>query len=100
MVVIGSGGVLVEVLSDRAVRLPPLDRERAVRAVATLRVAEVLAGVRGAPPVDMDAVADAVVAVSTLALELGDRIDGLDINPLSCRAEGCVALDVLVEARS
>ena len=100
VVVIGSGGVLVEVLSDRAVRLPPLDRERAVRAVATLRVAEVLAGVRGAPPVDMDSVADAVVAVSTLALELGDRIDGLDINPLSCRAEGCVALDVLVEARS
>ena len=99
LMVVGAGGVLVELLADRAVRLAPLDRHRASAAVASLRVSALLAGVRGAPPADLDALIDDMVALSTLALELGECLDGLDVNPLSCGPKGCLALDVLIEPR-
>ena len=97
LVVVGAGGVLVELLGDRVVRLPPLDTARASAAVDRLRVARVLDGVRGAAPADRGAVASAVAALSVLAVELGDHIAALDINPLRCGPGGCLALDVLVE---
>jgi hypothetical protein len=55
-----------------------------------------LAGARGQPPADLDAVADAIGAVSHLALDLGDLIAALDINPLICGPAGAVAADVLL----
>jgi succinyl-CoA synthetase beta subunit len=97
LVVVGAGGVLVEVLGDRVVRLPPLDAARSSAAVDRLRIAAVLDGVRGAPPADRAALASAVAALSVLAVELGDRIAALDVNPLRCGPDGCLALDVLVE---
>jgi acyl-CoA synthetase (NDP forming) len=97
LVVVGAGGVLVEVLGDRVVRLPPLDAARSSAAVDRLRIAAVLDGVRGAPPADRAAPASAVAALSVLAVELGDRIAALDVNPLRCGPDGCLALDVLVE---
>ena len=99
LVVVGSGGVLVEVLADRVVRLPPLDAERAGRAVARLAVSTLLDGVRGGPGADREAVTSAVSALGVLAVELGDRLDALDVNPLRCTPTGCWALDALVEAR-
>ena len=98
MVVLGAGGVLVEVMADRAVRLPPLGDERILAALDTLRIRSVLDGVRGQAPVDLSALVAAVGGLSDLAAELGDALVALDINPLRCHASGCVALDVLVEA--
>jgi len=97
LVVVGAGGVLVELLGDRVVRLPPLDAARSAAAVDRLRVASVLDGVRGAAPADRAALASAVAALSVLAVELGDHIAALDVNPLRCGPGGCLALDVLVE---
>lgn len=97
LVVVGAGGVLVEVLNDRAVRLPPIDADRASATVDGLRIATVLNGVRGAEPTDRGALAAAIAALSVLAVELGDHIAALDINPLRCGPTGCLALDVLVE---
>jgi acyl-CoA synthetase (NDP forming) len=98
LVVVGAGGTLVELLGDRTVRLPPLDDQGALAAVDRLRIAAVLDGVRGAPPADRDALATAVVGLSRLAIELGDHVQALDVNPLRCGPWGCLALDVLVEA--
>ena len=98
LVVVGAGGTLVELLGDRSVRLPPLDDQGALAAVDRLRIAAVLDGVRGAPPADRDALAAAVVGLSRLAVELGDHLQALDVNPLRCGPWGCLALDVLVEA--
>ena len=100
LLVVGAGGVLVDLLADRVVRLPHLDQERALAALAGLRVAPVLDGARGSLPVDRRAVARAIVALSQVAVELGDGLEALDINPLRCGALGCVAVDVLVEARA
>jgi acetate---CoA ligase (ADP-forming) len=99
LVVVGAGGVLVELLSDRAVRLPPLDEDRAHAMIGGLRIAQVLGGFRGAAPADIGAIAHAVVAFSDLAEELGEVIDALEVNPLRCGPSGCIAVDVLVESR-
>jgi len=99
LVVLGAGGLLVEFLADRAVALPPVDAPQALRMLGRLRVAGLLAGVRGQPPADTAAVAGAVVAVSAIARELGDELEALDINPLICGPAGAVAVDALAVRR-
>jgi acyl-CoA synthetase (NDP forming) len=99
LVVIGAGGLLVEFLADRAVALPPVDAAQSQRILSRLRVAGLLAGVRGQPAADTGAIAGAVVAVSAIAHELGDHLEALDINPLICGPGGAVAVDVLAVRR-
>jgi acetate---CoA ligase (ADP-forming) len=99
LVVVGAGGVLVELLADRAVALPPVSTDQARRIIAELRVAALLAGVRGQPPADLGAVAAAITAVSQIAIELGDVLEALDINPLICGPGGAVAVDALAVTR-
>jgi acetate---CoA ligase (ADP-forming) len=99
LIVVGAGGVLVELLADRAVALPPVSPTQAEALVARLRVARLLAGVRGAPPADLSAVIRAVCGLSALAIELGDQLEALDINPLICGPDGAIAVDALAIAR-
>ena len=99
LLLVAAGGVLVELLADRALAVPPLDRPRAAALLGRLRARPLLDGVRGAPPADLDAVLDAVLALSDLATELGEDLDGLDVNPLLCGPAGCLALDALVVPR-
>jgi acyl-CoA synthetase (NDP forming) len=99
LVVVGAGGLLVELLADRAVALPPVDSRRARALLGRLAVARLLGGAHGLPPCDLEAVAAAVVAVSTIACELGSAVAALDVNPLRCGPFGAIALDALVETR-
>jgi acyl-CoA synthetase (NDP forming) len=99
VVMVGAGGVLVEVLEDRRFLLPPIDRVRAERAIERLRAAKLLAGVRGRPPADRGALADAVARLGALADALGDAIAEVDVNPLLVGASGAVAVDALVLPR-
>jgi succinyl-CoA synthetase beta subunit len=96
LVMVGAGGVLVEILEDRRFGLPPLDETRALNLMGGLRVRRMLDGARGAPPADGVAVTGALVALSRLALDLGDVLAALDVNPLIVGPEGCVAVDALV----
>jgi hypothetical protein len=91
--------VLTELLADRAVALPPVDRDGALRMLRRLRVAAVLAGLRGRPPADLTAVAGAITALSAIACELGGVLDALDINPLICTPDGVLAVDALAVPR-
>ncbi len=70
----------------------------ALAAVRRLRLAPVLAGARGQPPADLDAIAGAIEALSRLACDLGDALDGLDLNPLICGPDGALAVDALLIA--
>src|SRR5208282_4069957 len=99
LVVVSAGGVLIEIFSERAVVLPPVTRSQARAILSRLRVAAILAGARGQPPADLDAAADAIVALSRLACDLGDALDALDVNPLICTPSGAVAADILVVPR-
>jgi acetate---CoA ligase (ADP-forming) len=96
LVIVAAGGVLVEVLRDRKLALPPIGVDAARRLIDGLAIRPLLDGVRGAPPCDVDALADAVSRLSLLAIELGDRIAELDINPVIVSPTGCVAVDALV----
>jgi acetate---CoA ligase (ADP-forming) len=96
LVMVAAGGVLVEVLGDRRFALPPVDHGQAMAMLDRLAVRPLLDGVRGAPPADLDAVARAVVDLSVLAVDLGDRLAALDVNPLVAGPDGCVAVDALV----
>ncbi|WP_405771518.1 acetate--CoA ligase family protein [Streptomyces sp. NBC_01538] len=96
-VTVGLGGVLVEVLRDTAVRVPPFGEEQARDMLTELRGRPLLDGVRGRPPADLDALVEVVLRVQRMALELGDELAELDINPLMVlpRGQGAVALDAL-----
>ncbi|MCH0557586.1 acetate--CoA ligase family protein [Streptomyces sp. MUM 16J] len=100
-VTVGLGGVLVEVLHDAAVRVPPFGEEQARAMLAELRGRALLDGVRGRPPADRDALVEVILRVQRMALELGDRVAELDINPLMVlpNGHGAVALDALVVCR-
>ena len=89
VVVAGVGGVLVEIIRDAALRLPPLDAEAALAMLGELRTR---------PAGDLAAAAAALVAVGELALDLGDRLVALDVNPLFVmpEGEGVLAGDALV----
>jgi acyl-CoA synthetase (NDP forming) len=96
LVLVAAGGVLVELFHDRKLALPPIDEDAARRLIDALAMRPLLDGVRGAPPCDVDALAHAVSCLSVLAVELGDLIAELDINPVIVSSQGCVAVDVLV----
>ncbi len=100
-VVLGLGGVLVEVLHDVALRLPPFGMDDARAMIAELRGTAVLSGVRGRPPADVAALADTLVRLGALALAHADRLAALDLNPVLVRpaGHGVVAVDWLVEMR-
>jgi acetate---CoA ligase (ADP-forming) len=99
LIVVAAGGTLVELLSERAVALPPVDQVAAADLLGRLTVGRMLAGHRGRPAVNRGAVHDAVVAMSQLAIELGDQIEAVDVNPLIVSADGAVAVDALVVRR-
>jgi acetate---CoA ligase (ADP-forming) len=92
----GGGGVLLELMRDVAFAAPPLDRSAARELLGRTRVSKLLAGYRGAPPLDLDAAADALVALSRIAADLEDRLISIDINPFVALPKGGLALDALV----
>jgi acyl-CoA synthetase (NDP forming) len=96
LVLVAAGGVLIEVLGDRSMALPPIDEDRARQLIDGLAVRPLLDGIRGAPAADLDAVVRALVRLSALAADLGDRIEALDVNPLVAGPDGCLAVDALV----
>ena len=88
----GQGGTAVEVLADRAIGLPPLNRVLARELIARTRVARLLAGYRDHPPAQLDAICDVLVALSQMLADLPELAE-LDINPLWADHAGVIALD-------
>ena len=97
VVVLGDGGKYVEAMPDTALLLPPFDTDDVYAALGRLRIAPVLHGVRGEPPMDIAAFATAAIAVGQLMLD-DLAIGSLDINPmlLSSAGEGCLAIDAVI----
>ncbi|MGV9869504.1 acetate--CoA ligase family protein [Rhodococcus koreensis] len=95
VVLVGLGGIWVEALGDVRLLPPDLDVPEIVSELHQLRAAKLLGEFRGRAPLDLAAVADVVSRVGRLMLERPD-ITELDINPLSVRPDGVLALDVLM----
>jgi acyl-CoA synthetase (NDP forming) len=98
LLLVGLGGIFVEVLDDFALRMPPIDFDDAVDMLSELRGKAVLEGVRGTPRADLHAAAACIVRLGRVAVELGDRLAAIDVNPLFVLAdgEGVLAGDALV----
>ena len=90
-----AGGQLVEVMKDRALALPPLNRTLARRLIERTKIYRALLGVRGRKPVDLAALEEIVVRFSQLVAEQ-PRIKEIDINPLLAGPEGIIALDARI----
>jgi acetate---CoA ligase (ADP-forming) len=99
LVLVGAGGVLVEIMKDRRLAMPPLDEDRARSMVDRLEVRPLLDGVRDQPAADVDALTKAIVAMSWLAHDLTEHLEALDANPVICGPDGCIAVDALVIPR-
>ncbi len=96
MVMFGSGGVALELYRDVAFAAPTLDEAGVAALVARTRAARLIDGYRGAPALDRKALVKALMAVSRLACDLGDRLESIDVNPFVLRRRGGIALDALV----
>jgi acetyltransferase len=99
--VMGLGGVFVEILADVQIRLPPISAAEAKRALESLKGAKIFSGARGAPPADIDALADMAARLSWLAYDLRDDIAELDLNPVVVlpAGQGAFAVDTLLVTR-
>jgi len=96
LVVVGFGGVLVELLRDSAVELAPINADEAARMLAKLKGAALLKGFRGAAAVNLATLADIIVRVSEFAADQCGNIVEADINPIICAGERLIAVDALI----
>jgi acyl-CoA synthetase (NDP forming) len=99
VVMIGDGGRYVEAFGDIAVMLPPFSADEVREALFTLRVAPLLRGVRGEPPLDVAALCAAAIRLAEIITAGAERIASIDVNPVMVGAagEGLVIVDALVE---
>jgi acetyltransferase len=88
LLVIGLGGILVEVLQDAAFAYPPIAPFQAERMWRSLKGFSILKGVRGRPPADFQALIQTTVDFSGLVEEMGRDFDSIEINPLLVLPEG------------
>ncbi|MEL7469055.1 MAG: acetate--CoA ligase family protein [Pseudomonadota bacterium] len=93
---IGAGGILTELLSDSATLLVPAPRREVRAAVESLRVHKLLAGYRGKPAADLNAVLDAVEGIQRFVTDHANELEELDVNPLMVTPGSAVVADALI----
>jgi acyl-CoA synthetase (NDP forming) len=99
MVMFGIGGVFVEVFHDAVFRLAPIDRSIALAMIDSVKGKALLAGARGQAPIDRNALADALVALSDFAVAHADAVDSVDINPFIALPSGGYAVDAFIHRK-
>lgn len=94
MLMFGLGGIYVEVLKDVAFRIAPIDRRQALSMISEIQTYQLLRGVRGEEPSDIESIVESVLKVSQLVTDFPEIIE-MDINPLMVmtRGQGAVAVD-------
>ncbi|CDG82219.1 bifunctional acetate--CoA ligase family protein/GNAT family N-acetyltransferase [Janthinobacterium agaricidamnosum] len=95
VILVGQGGLAVEVTADHAIGLPPLNTVLARDMISRTRVSKLLAGYRSSPPADIDAVCRTLIQVAQLVADVGELAE-LDINPLLVDPGGVIALDARI----
>lgn len=99
LVMVSAGGTLIEILADKAVALAPFGPAEARALISELRIARLLAGARGAPPADLDALCTALSGFSALVAALAEQVTEIDVNPMIAGPQGAIAVDALIVPR-
>jgi acyl-CoA synthetase (NDP forming) len=99
LVAFGPGGVYAELIGEAAFRIAPLTDEDAREIVHSGKAGKLVAGFRGAPAADAEALVDLVLRLSRLADDLPEVAE-LDLNPVIAGADGCVAVDARIRVRA
>jgi hypothetical protein len=101
VLVLGSGGVFTEILSDSVSLLPPWTRESIAAALKQLKVNKLLGGYRGKPAGDVAALLDTVLGVARYASAHVDALVEIDVNPVIVRpvGRGAIAVDTLIRLK-
>ncbi len=100
MLMFGLGGIATELFRDVAFASAPLSSARAHALIDRTRARQLLAGWRGAPAADREALVQALVKLSEFAAVHAHELAAVDINPLVVRERGCACLDAVIERRS
>jgi hypothetical protein len=100
LVVVGLGGILVELMQDTALAPAPVTHAEALALLAELKGARLLDGFRGMPAVDRDRLADVICRVAAFAADHREAVAELDVNPLICTGGNITAVDALIVPRS
>ena len=96
IIMVAAGGILVELMDDRKVALCPVNQSQAEAMIASLKISQLLDGVRGKPAANRQALADAVVSLSQIAFQLRDCIAEIDVNPIIVNSAEALAVDALI----
>jgi len=96
VVLLGIGGIGVELYNDTAIRMAPVTAADVHSMVRQLKGRKLLTGFRGSPPVDMAALTDLVVRFSGLVMDMAPQITSIDLNPVMCTADRCVVADARI----
>ena len=98
-IMFGLGGIFAEVMKDVSFRLAPLTRSEVMEMIHEIKAFPILNGARGRPKTDIDALADTIVKLAALAIDLKDQVAEIDINPLFVlpAGQGVVAADALIK---
>jgi acyl-CoA synthetase (NDP forming) len=99
LLTVGTGGIFVEVLKDAQMLRLPTTARAVRRALASLRGAALLGGVRGRPAADLDAVVRAALGLAALVGDLGAHVAEIDVNPLVALPDRAVVVDALIVPR-
>lgn len=99
LLVVGLGGIFVELLKDTVSALAPVSPDEARSMLNRLKGAAILRGFRGAPPVDVERLAQVISRLSEFAAQQADRVAEMDVNPLICTGDRIAAVDALIVRR-
>jgi acetyl-CoA synthetase len=100
MLVVGLGGVLVELMRDFVTTPVPVTEARALELLRSLRGARIFEGLRGKPPADIAALAALVAKLSRFAADNAERIEEIDLNPIIVHERGLSVVDALIVKRA
>ncbi len=96
LLVVGMGGIFVEIYKDVVTVLPPLSRQEAADLPMRLKGKDLLLGARGKPPVNLDALTDTILRFATFITDLAPHLSEVDLNPIKVSADGVTVVDALI----
>ena len=96
IVVLGIGGIEVEIYQDTSIRMAPLTPSDVLSMVKNLKAHQILEGFRGSEPVDMKKLTEILVTFSELLMQLEDVVESIDLNPVMCSSRDCIVADARI----